>query len=160
MGGRRHSAPRQLGNNRATEQWNIDVGRCISCIWIRLQKYAAKCNYLKSNLNLCNFLLKRWVMEMLYHFTRSHTLQNILTISLNEGQSFLAVFLISYQILKERNIYPPWPGTKERKVWQNNWKIFLNTKKKRDKSKTPKKKKKFTKMFTGITQDITAEFHT
>lgn len=82
-------------------------------------------------------------MEMLQHFTRSHALQDTLTISLNEGQSFLAVFLISYQILKERNIYPPWPGTKERKIWQNNKKIFfLTIRTKGTKSKNHKKKKK------------------
>lgn len=93
-------------------------------------------NYLKSDLNLCNFFLKCWLMEMLQHITWSHTLQDTLTISLNQGQIFLAVFLISYQILKEKkNIYPPWPGTKERKIWQNTGRYFLTIRTKGMRSK-------------------------
>lgn len=36
---------------------------------------------------------------------------------------------------RKKNIYPPWPGTKERKIWQNNRKIFFDNKNKRDKVK-------------------------
>lgn len=71
-------------------------------------------NYLKSNLNLCNFLLKCWLMEMLQYLTWSHTLQDTLTVPLNQGQIFLAVFLISYEILKEKKKYIH-PGQEQRR---------------------------------------------